>query len=60
MKMDQTIVKTIAPKGHLRVAINLGNCVLAQKNSETGAFGGVSVRLAETFAYELGVALEYQ
>ena len=57
--MDQTIVKTIAPKGHLRVAINLENCVLAQKNSETGAIGGVSVRLAETFADELGLALEF-
>ena len=56
--MDQTTVKTIAPKGHLRVAINLGNGVLAQKNSETGALGGVSVRLAETFANELGLAFE--
>jgi polar amino acid transport system substrate-binding protein len=41
------------------VAINLGNGVLAQKNSETGAFAGVSVRLAETFADKLELALEF-
>ncbi|GEM_PF-6897419 len=41
------------------MAINLENCVLAQKNSETGSIDGVSVRLAETFADELGLALEF-
>ena len=56
--MDKATVKAIAPKGHLRAAINLGNGVLAQKDSETGALGGVSVRLAETFANQLGLPLE--
>ncbi len=59
MKMDQTTVKTIAPEGHLRVAINLGNGVLAQKDTKTRALAGVSVRLAETFANKLGLALEF-
>ena len=57
--MDQTTVKTIAPEGHLRVAINLGNGVLAQKDTKTRALCGVSVRLAETFANKLGLALEF-
>ena len=59
MKMDQATVKTIAPEGHLRVAINLGNGVLAQKDTKTRALPGVSVRLAETFANKLGLALEF-
>ena len=59
MKIEKEAVKTIAPKGQLRVAINLGNPVLAQKNAETGALGGVSVRLAEIFANKLGLAPEF-
>lgn len=59
MKIEQATLKSIAPEGHLRVAINLGNPVLAQKNSETGALGGVSVRLAEIFANKLGLVSEF-
>ena len=46
-------VKVLGKDGQLRVAINYGNSVLAQKNPNTGAPGGVSVDLAE----ELGTCL---
>lgn len=45
----------LAPSGELRVAINLGNPVLAQRNETTGNLGGVSVSLAKALAYELGL-----
>lgn len=48
-------VRELTPQGHLRVAINLGNPVLAQKNPETGAPQGVSVELAHELAHRLGV-----
>ena len=48
------IVKDLAPTGKLRVSINLGNIVLAQKDPATGELGGVSVELAR----ELGRRLD--
>lgn len=47
----------IAPSGTLRVAINLGNPVLAQR-SEEGELGGASVHLAKRLATALGVETE--
>lgn len=47
----------LAPEGTLRVAINYGNPVLAQRG-EDGEPGGVSVMLARHLAAELDVALE--
>jgi polar amino acid transport system substrate-binding protein len=38
--------KEFAPFGHLRVAINYGNAVLAARNARTGELSGVSVDLA--------------
>jgi polar amino acid transport system substrate-binding protein len=45
----------LAPSGELRVAINLGNPVLAQRDETTGNLGGVSVALASALANELGL-----
>lgn len=56
MKFDIAAVRDdLVPCGELRVAINLGNPVLAQRNEHTGSIGGVSVALAQALAYELGV-----
>lgn len=58
MKFDIAAVrKELAPSGMLRVAINLGNPVLAQRDENTGALGGVSVALANALASELGVTV---
>ena len=53
------VVKELAPTGTLRVAINLGNIVLAQKDPVTGGPKGVSVDLARALAGRLGVAAEF-
>ncbi len=45
----------LAPTGRLRATINLGNTVLAQRNAETGALGGVSADLARELARRLNV-----
>ncbi|EXJ12601.1 ABC transporter substrate-binding protein [Nitrincola nitratireducens] len=47
-----------APTGVLRVSINLGNPVLANRSKETDEPVGVSVDLAKEFAKELGVTAE--
>ncbi|MGG5823184.1 transporter substrate-binding domain-containing protein [Falsiroseomonas sp. HW251] len=49
----------LAPSGTLRVAINYGNPVLAQRDPATGAPRGVSAELAAEIARRLGVGLEY-
>lgn len=51
------VVKDIAPTGKLRVGINLGNVVLAQK-SAAGELGGISVDLARELGKRLGVPVE--
>src|SRR6218665_116347 len=60
MAMDvstQIIRSELAPLGRLRVAINLGNPVLAQRAAD-GALAGVSVDLAWEIAVRLGVEME--
>jgi polar amino acid transport system substrate-binding protein len=52
------IVKSLAPAGTLRAAINIANPVLVQTDAVTGAVGGVTVELARELARQLGVALE--
>lgn len=52
------ILRELAPAGRVRATINLGNVVLAQKDSGTGALGGVSVDLARELARRLGVEAE--
>lgn len=47
-----------APTGRLRAAINLGNPILAHRNSSSGEVGGVSVDLARRLADQLGATLD--
>ncbi|MFA4913765.1 MAG: transporter substrate-binding domain-containing protein [Burkholderiaceae bacterium] len=48
----------LLPTGRLRASINLGNPVLASRNSETGEAAGVSVDMARAMAQLLDVELE--
>lgn len=58
MEFDPAAVrKDIAPQGELRVAINLGNPVLAKRDENTGVLLGVSVALAYALADELDIAV---
>lgn len=52
-------VASLAPTGRLRVAINFGNSVLAQKDPATGAPRGVSADLAHALAERLGVTPDF-
>src|SRR3954451_1342623 len=49
------VVIDFAPTGTLRVAINLGNSVLAQKDAGSGEPRGISVDLARELARRLGL-----
>jgi polar amino acid transport system substrate-binding protein len=51
-------VKELAPTGTLRVAINVGNIVLAQKD-ESGQVHGASVDLARELARRLAVPIDF-
>lgn len=53
------IVTALAPTGKLRVAINFGNTVLAQKDPASGEPGGISADLARELAKRLGVPIEF-
>jgi polar amino acid transport system substrate-binding protein len=50
--------RAIAPTGRLRVAINFGNSVLAQKDATTGEPRGVSVDLARELGWRLRVPVD--
>jgi len=56
---DQTVVRALAPTGRLRVAINFGNSVLAQRDPVTGEPRGVSVDLARQLGRRLGVPVDF-
>ena len=49
------VVHDLAPTGSLRAAINLGNPVLAAKDTQSGALSGVSVDLAKALGERLAV-----
>jgi polar amino acid transport system substrate-binding protein len=51
------VVKDLAPSGKLRVAINFGNIVLAQKNA-AGEPAGITIDLARELGRRLGVPIE--
>lgn len=53
-----TASRALAPTGTLRVAINFGNPILANKDAKTGAPFGVSVDLANELGKRLGVPVE--
>ena len=52
-------MSVLGADGQLRVAINYGNSVLAQKNQATGEPGGVSVDLAEELAKRLNRGITF-
>jgi polar amino acid transport system substrate-binding protein len=49
------LLRDLAPTGQLRATINLGNIVLAQRDTGTGTLGGVSADLARELARRLSV-----
>jgi polar amino acid transport system substrate-binding protein len=49
------VAASLAPSGRLRVAINYGNAVLAQRNADTGKLSGVSVDIAEELGRRLAL-----
>lgn len=57
MTPSSAVLAELAPTGRLRVAINLGNPVLAQTGPD-GAPKGVTVDLAHEFARRTGLALD--
>jgi polar amino acid transport system substrate-binding protein len=52
------VMKDLAPTGKLRVAINLGNPVLAQKDDVTGEPKGITVDLARELGRRLNIPIE--
>jgi polar amino acid transport system substrate-binding protein len=52
------LIARFAPTGPLRASINVGNPILASRNSESGEIRGVSVDLAREFARRLGVGVD--
>jgi polar amino acid transport system substrate-binding protein len=59
VSVPSDVVKSFAPTGTLRVAINLGNSVLAQKDAATGAPQGVTVDLANELGRRLGLQPQF-
>ena len=55
MTIDPDLLQAFAPTGVLRVAINLGNPVLAKAGPTPAEPGGVSVDIARELAKRLGV-----
>lgn len=56
--LDSSVLADLAPTGVLRVAINFGNPVLAQRDM-SGNPAGVSTQLAKALAGELNVAIDF-
>jgi polar amino acid transport system substrate-binding protein len=52
------LANNFAPTGELRVAINVGNPILARRHPQTGEPEGVSIDLATQLAQRLGVPLK--
>ncbi len=53
------VAQQLAPSGTLRAAINLGNPVLAQRDTGTGDLRGVSVDLARAIAGRLEIPIQF-
>ncbi len=54
-----TLARQFAPRGTLRVGVNFGNPMVAQKDPAGGAPRGVGPELARELARRLGLPLEY-
>jgi len=53
-----SVSSEITPKGKLRVAMNAGNPVLAQRTGDGKIIGGVAVEVGKFIAEKLGVPIE--
>jgi polar amino acid transport system substrate-binding protein len=58
VNVPSDVIKDLAPTGKLRVAINLGNVVLAQKNDASGELKGVTIDLARELGRRLSQTVE--
>jgi polar amino acid transport system substrate-binding protein len=58
VNVPSDVIKDLAPTGKLRVAINLGNSVLAQKDGTSGELKGVTIDLARELGRRLSQAVE--
>ena len=56
---DPTLVRELAPTGGLRVALNMGNPVLAASRTSSERPAGVTIDLARAFAQLLGVDVRF-
>jgi polar amino acid transport system substrate-binding protein len=54
--MTNAILSSLAPSGELRATINVGNPILASRDTSGGGARGVSVDIANELAMRLGVA----
>ncbi|PMS36796.1 amino acid ABC transporter substrate-binding protein (PAAT family) [Trinickia symbiotica] len=59
MNIDPSIIRAFAPTGRLRASINLGNPVLASRQSADAPPTGISVDLAHELARRLQLELEF-
>jgi len=59
MMVPSSVVGKFTPTGKLRASINLGNPVLAKRDPGSGSPVGVSIDLADNFAKQLGVDIEF-
>lgn len=57
--ISERVLRELAPAGRLRVAINYGNAVLAQRDERTGEPRGITADLARELARQLGVPVEF-
>ncbi|CAM5476104.1 MULTISPECIES: transporter substrate-binding domain-containing protein [Alcaligenes] len=59
MTQKQAVAAELAPSGVLRVAMNYGNPVLAQRGANEQSPKGVSADLARSVAQELGLSVQF-
>ncbi|MCY0386121.1 transporter substrate-binding domain-containing protein [Robbsia sp. Bb-Pol-6] len=56
--VDAALQRAFAPSGTLRVSVNVGNPLLAERAPDTGRLSGISVDLARELARRLDLPLE--
>src|SRR5215469_11494918 len=59
MSNDSIMRAQLAPKGHLRAALNFGNTVLAHRGPTLEQSGGVSAAIARELARRLGTTVQF-
>ncbi len=57
--LSEQVLRELAPTGRLRVAINYGNAVLAQRDERTGEPRGITADLSFELARRLAVPVEF-